>query len=139
MFTRAPELLGISEMFELPNILGLEALGISWHEEREYLQVGRLSVIHGHEFGKGGGVNAARWLYLKSGTTTMCGHFHRVDSHSDRRMDGKVTSTWATGCLCGMSPDYAIFNKWSHGFATIESDGYNFRVENLRIIEGKVY
>lgn len=139
METKAPELLGISEMFELKNVLGLDALGIDYHEERDYFKVGRLNIIHGHEFGKGGGVNAARWLFLKAKATAMCGHFHRVDAHSGRDMHGKVTSTWTTGCLCGLSPDYLRYNDWSHGFSIVESDGYNFAVQNHRIIEGRVY
>lgn len=139
MMTRAPELLGMSDLFSLPRVLGLEELGVSYHEERDYFRIGRLNVLHGHEFGKGGGVNAARWLFLKAKSTSLIGHFHKVDSHSGRDMEGKVTSTWATGCLCGLSPDYLRYNEWSHGFAVIHSDGYDFDVRNHRIIEGRVY
>jgi len=139
MFVKAPEILGIKEVFEMKAILGLDNLGISWHDERDYWKVGRLNIVHGHEFGRGGGVNAARWLFLKAKSTSMCGHFHRVDSHSGRDMEGKITSTWTTGCLCGLSPDYLRYNEWSHGFAYIESDGHNFAAHNHRIIDGKVY
>ena len=139
MFTKAPELLGISELFELDRILGLENLGVTDHGRRERLSVGRLDIIHGHEYGKGGGVNPARWIYLKASATVMIGHLHRTSQHSQPDISGSVTSTWSTGCLCGLSPDYARYNLWNHGFAFIESDGKDFRVDNLRFIDGRIY
>ena len=54
-------------------------------------------------------------------------------------MDGNVVTTYSIGALCGLAPDYLPYNKWNHGFATIETDldgEYEFR--NLRISDGKV-
>jgi hypothetical protein len=54
-------------------------------------------------------------------------------------MAGNVVTTYSIGSLCGLSPEYLPYNKWNHGFATIETqpDGsYEFR--NLKIINGKV-
>jgi hypothetical protein len=44
------------------------------------------------------------------------------------------------GCLCDLSPDYAIVNRWNHGFAIvdIDEDG-SFEVHNHKIIDGRVY
>jgi hypothetical protein len=84
-------------------------------------------------------VNPARWLYLRAQATALCGHFHRTSNHTETDMDGAPTATWSAGCLCGLTPKWLRYNKWNQGFAYIESDGYDFRVENLRIIEGKVF
>jgi hypothetical protein len=37
-----------------------------------------------------------------------------------------------------MQPEYAVLNKWNHGFATIELSGKKFNVVNKRIIDGVV-
>lgn len=139
MRLRAPEILGLSEVFELQNILGLKDLGITHHTRRERLSIGRLDVIHGHEYGKGGGVTPARWLMNTARATSIMGHLHRTSQHSEPDITGKVTSTWTTGCLCGLSPEYARYNKWTHGFAYVESDGKDFSVNNLKFIDGRIY
>ncbi len=140
MALKAPELLGIQE-FTLSNSLGLPALGIEVVDNMKHVKVGRLNVVHGHEWGGhgGGGVNPARWLYLRAQATALCGHFHRTSSHAETDMDGSPTSTWSTGCLCGLTPKWLRYNKWNQGFAYVESDGHNFRCENLRVVEGAVY
>jgi hypothetical protein len=140
MALKAPELLGIQE-FTLPAALGFDALGIEHVDRMRHVKIGRLNVVHGHEWGGrgGGGVNPARWLYLRAQATALCGHFHRTSNHTETDMDGAPTATWSAGCLCGLTPKWLRYNKWNQGFAYIESDGYDFRVENLRIIEGKVF
>lgn len=141
MFVKAPELLMISEKFEFKNVVGLAANGVEHVRKTHHIKLGRLNIVHGHEWGGsgGGGVNPARWLYLRAQATAICGHFHRTSSHSETDMDGSTTSTWSTGCLCNLTPAWLRYNKWNQGFAFIESDGRNFRVDNLKIIEGAVY
>ena len=139
---KAPELLGVED-FQLSRLLRFDDLGI---EEVELLQVakfGKLNVIHGHELPKGisNPVNAARGMFLRLSETSMCGHFHQTSQHTEARgIKKEVVSCWTTGCLCGLQPDYAIINKWNHGFATVETEtGGDFEVKNLKIIGGKVF
>ena len=139
---KAPELLGVED-FQLSRLLRFDDLGI---EEVELLQVakfGKLNVIHGHELPKGisNPVNAARGMFLRLSETSMCGHFHQTSQHTEARgIKKEVVSCWTTGCLCGLQPDYAIINKWNHGFATVETEtGGDFEVKNLKIISGKVF
>ena len=54
-------------------------------------------------------------------------------------LDGKVVTTWSTGCLSELHPGYMPVNKWNHGFAVIRVDeNGDFEVDNLRIIKVKV-
>jgi hypothetical protein len=49
------------------------------------------------------------------------------------------TFCWSTGCLCDLTPRYAVINRWNHGAAivTVHADG-EFDVHNFRIAGGKV-
>jgi len=53
-------------------------------------------------------------------------------------MNGKITTTWSTGCLCELSPPYAPLNKWNWGFSIVDLDGKAFDVRNKRIYQNKV-
>lgn len=56
------------------------------------------------------------------------------------RSSGKVVSTWTTGCLCGLHPEFARMNEWNHGFAYVTSDiDGAFTVENKRIVDGRIW
>lgn len=106
------------------------------------VMVGKLLVLHGHEyrFSIQNPVSPARGLSLRSRTTALCGHFHQRSEHSVRDGHGKLLTTWSTGCLCDLSPEFLPRNEWSHGFAEVEvykDDSFN--VANLRIIHGKIY
>ena len=140
MAFKAPELLDIKE-FSLDSALGFHALGIEHLDRMQHIRIGHLNVVHGHEWGGrgGGGVNPARWLYLRANATAICGHFHRTSSHAETDMNGSVTATWSAGCLCGLTPRWMRYNKWNQGFAYVESDSSGFRVDNPKIIRGEVY
>lgn len=140
MALKAPELLGIPQ-FDFQHLLGFHAIGIEHIDKMRHIKIGRLNVVHGHEWGGrgGGGVNPARWLYLRAQATVLCGHFHRTSNHTETDMDGHPTSTWSAGCLCGLTPRWLRYNKWNQGFMYVESNGHDFRLENLRIVEGEVY
>lgn len=104
------------------------------------VKINSLLVLHGHEykFAISNPVNAARGLFLRTKCTSICGHFHQRSEHSEKDGNGKLITTWSTGCLCDLQPDYASRNNWSHGFAFVEADKQDFNVHNLRIINGKV-
>lgn len=138
--TVAPELLGIAD-FELSSVLRFGELGVTEIKSNQVVKAGKLSILHGHEFGHQvfSPVNAARGLYMKAKTSSIVGHHHQTSEHSEKDLNGEVVTTWSVGSLCGLSPEYMPYNKWNHGFAWIETfDNGDFEVKNLRIINGKV-
>lgn len=141
MRLKSPELLGIGD-FELPKIAGASEHGIVYFDDNRPMKLGKLWVIHGHEykFAISNPVNPARGLFLRAKVSALCGHLHQSSSHSEKDMADHIVSCWSTGCLCDLRPEYAPFNKWNHGAAFVEvsSDGA-FSVNNFRIIDGKVF
>jgi predicted phosphodiesterase len=141
MMQKAPELLGIQE-FELNYLLKLKERGIELISEKRIVKVNKLNIIHGHEFvgGISVPVNVARGLYLRGKVSAMQGHNHSVSEHTEPNMNGEITTTWSTGCLCELNPAYMPINKWSHGFAIVDIDKNkkDFHVKNFRILNGKV-
>ena len=136
----APELLGIAD-FELRNVLRFGEIGITEVKDKQIIKAGKLSILHGHEFGHSvfSPVNAARGLYMRAKSSSIIGHHHQTSEHSEKDLAGNVVTTWSVGCLCGLSPEYMPYNKWNHGFAWIETEpNGDFEVKNLRIIDGKV-
>jgi len=139
LWMKANELTGVEE-FNLEAIIkkraNVEVIG-----EKRIIKAGRLNILHGHEFQ--GGVfspaNIARGLFLKAKVNAMQGHNHQTSEHSERDLEGKITTTWSIGCLSELHPQYMPINKWNHGFSLvdIEDDG-TFEVHNKRIHEGKV-
>lgn len=142
LWTKAPELTGV-EIFELENILRLEENGWLYVDSRAEIHVGQhFTIVHGHEFSESiySPVNPARGLYLRYEDNAICGHYHRPSHHSQKTGRGKIKSTWSTGCLCLLRPEYATQNKWIQGFAHITRESDNdFHVRNFKIIDGKIY
>jgi len=138
--TKAPELLGTSE-FTLDTLLKFGELGCTLIQDKRIIKAGKLNILHGHEFGRSvfSPVNPARGFYMKAKASVICGHNHQSSEHSENNLEGKVVTTWSTGCLCEMHPQYMPINKWNHGFAYVDvfEDG-GFEVENLKIIKGKI-
>jgi predicted phosphodiesterase len=145
LLRKAPELLA-TDCFDLLSfvrfISGREDAThrVEWVSDQRIIRCGKLAFLHGHEFRGGGGVNPARWLYLRTGENAICGHFHRTSEHSEPSLSGEQRGAWSTGCLCHLSPDYLRHNKWNHGFAWVDVDkAGNFRVKNIRILDGEIY
>ena len=140
---KAPELMGLPGM-DVPGVVcafgGPKAMHrVEWVDDCRTVRTGSLAHLHGHEFRGGGGVNPARWLYLRTGESAMIGHFHRTSEHSEPTLSGKQVGTWSTGCLCELTPNWMRKTKWNHGFAFIEVEASgNFIAHNHRIIDGKV-
>lgn len=138
---KAPELLGLPE-FEWGSVFGLKDLGVQWVDGKRPIRLGKLNVIHGHEyrFAIQNPVNPARGLFLRAKDHGLCGHFHQSAHHSDKTIEGKIISCWSTGCLCNLTPEYAPLNPWGWGFAFVNVDASGgFHVENMRIVGGKVW
>ena len=137
----APELLGISD-FELSSILRFGEFGIQEVGSRQIAYIGKLAVLHGHEFGRGmnNPVNAARGLYLRTKESCIVGHHHQTSEHTEKSLSNEVVTTWSMGCLSGLNPDYHSYgNKYNHGFAFVKVDKKdNYQLDNIRIIDGKI-
>jgi predicted phosphodiesterase len=138
MIQKAPELLDIPE-FDLYHILNLQRLNIIHLTNNRGWKAGKLNGRHGHEFQGGGGVFPARAYYLKANDNIICSHVHTTSEYSIPDIGKSIRGGWTIGCLSDLDPDYNPNNRYNLGFARIEvfSDG-NFRVENKRIIGGKV-
>lgn len=135
---KAPIILDMSE-FRLPVILKLRERGVTWIPNSQIIRVGKLFAIHGNEYKGGGGINAARTLWLRAGESTICGDKHKTQSMIKTNISKKVHGTWVIGCLCELNPEYLVLNEWNLGFAHITVfKGGDFEVRNLQITNGKV-
>lgn len=139
LFMKAKELVGVEE-FELENIIKSRANGIEIIGDKRIIHAEGLNIIHGHEFASGffSPVNVARGLFLRGKTSAIQGHNHQSSEHTESDMNGKITTTWSTGCLCELHPEYMPINKWNIGFAMIDMVDNDFEVRNKRIYKGKV-
>lgn len=137
--TKAPELLEIAE-YRLDILLRLAEKRIEFIDDKTIVKAGGLTVVHGHELNmKSVTVNPARTLYLKSKVSTLCSHLHVASQHAGKRIDKHVIGCWSTGHLSEESPDYAPYNEWVHGFATVDIEGKEFEVSNYKILKGRAY
>lgn len=131
----------IKEHASLDKLLRLADRGWEYVTDKRPIYLGKLPVIHGHEYPTPvlGPVNAARGLFLRAKGCALTGHHHQTSEHTEPNICGEIITTWSTGCLCGLSPAYARFNKSNHGAATVDlARSGDFRVRNFRIREGAV-
>lgn len=139
LWTKAAELTDVKE-FDFENIIKARAEGIEYISDKKIINLNGLNIIHGHEFSTGffSPVNVARGLFLRAKTSAIQSHCHQTSEHTESDMNGKITTTWSTGCLCELHPAYSPINKWNWGFAIIESAEDGFEVRNKRIFKGRV-
>jgi predicted phosphodiesterase len=132
----APELFDLPD-FKIEKILGLEERGIPLIDTRTRAMFGRLTVVHGHEFGESifSPVNPARGLFMKAKADILAGHHHQRSQHQESDIRGQKTRCYSTGCLCDLEPNYRpfAFTKWNHGAAIVEVGGDDFSVLNFGI------
>jgi len=140
LMIKAPELLGIDD-FKLEQLLRFREFGVTLIKDKQMAMAGKLPLLHGHEWygGFAPPVNPARGLFLKAKESALVGHHHRTSEHTEKTLSGEVVTTWSTGCLCGLEPEYAPYNNYNHGFAHVKigKDG-NYELKNLRIINYKI-
>ena len=138
LVVKAPELLDCEE-FKLNVLLELEKYKIIYINKRTKTYFGHLLVEHGDRMKGSGGVNPSRTLFGKYKRHVLCGHFHRKSEHTEKIYDGKLISTFSTGCLCELEPEYFECNNHVHGFAIVEMSGDNFKVSNYLIEDGEIF
>ena len=136
----AAALVGL-DVLEWASLMHLDTHGIEYVTHRMRIDLGKLPVVHGHEFFRGFAppVNPARGLFLKAKSPAICGHHHQTSEHRERDIKGKEIATWTLGCACELSPDYGRFSNWNHGFAFVDlaSDG-TYVVDNLTMRGGQI-
>ena len=139
LWMKAGELEGVEE-FKLDEIIQRRAPGVTIIADKRIIKAGDLNIIHGHEFGGNifSPVNIARGLFLKAKVAAMQGHNHQTSEHTERDINGRITTTYSLGCLCQLSPAYLPLNKWNNGFAIVELNNSDFNVYNYRINDGKI-
>lgn len=141
LYVKAPEIFDDPE-YTLETRLKLGELGIDIVKYKRPIKIGKLTVLHGHELAGGsGGVNPARATFLKTLDSVIVGHYHKTSSHVETSLNGSVISVESIGCLCGLNPGYMPVNRWNLGFAfvTLNIKTGEYYLQNLRIINGKVY
>lgn len=141
MINKAPELLD-TEFWQIEYLLEFEKYKIVKVGSLDYIKLGKLKVIHGHEY-KGGfvaPVNPARGLFLRTKESCLQSHVHRTSEHTEKTIGGKVIVCFSIGCLSDLQPNYNRYNNYNLGFAMVEveSNG-NFTVHNKKIVEGRLY
>lgn len=140
MLNNAEKLLDVPE-FQLDKLLHFKEYGVKVVASKQLAFIGKLAVIHGHEYsGMTSPVSPARSLFLKAKQSAIMGHLHRGSKQPGKRLDGQSFLCWSVPCLCDLSPLYAPFNEWGHGFAHIPvTKAGNFKVHLYDIIDGEVY
>jgi hypothetical protein len=137
---KVPELIGMP-LEAMSTVLGMETRGITFLDYHQIVMAGKLPILHGHEMRGSSPVNPARGLFLKTNQWAMCSHYHRTSEHTSTNLSGTLLTTWSTGCLCDLSPDYNPYgNNWNWGFAIVKvKENGDFSVGNKRILpNGKV-
>ena len=138
---RAPDLLDMPR-FSPEEVFGLADKGAEIVGDRRVLQLGKLSIVHGHEYPAAvlSPVNAARGYFLRAKANVLGSHYHQKSEHFEPNLKDEEIAAWSTGCLCEEHPLYRPVNNWSKGFAMVEidSDGA-FQVENKRIVNGRAW
>ena len=121
--------LSVSSLFEF------KEKGIEYVAPSNPIKYKALTISHGQEWGGSSAVNPARGVFMRAFDNVVISHFHRTSEHVAKTAQGKMITTWSTGCLCNLRPEYAVNNQWNHGFAVLtigEKDIW--RVDNRRII-----
>ena len=119
----------------IPVLLGLEELGISWHDPLHPYKIGDLWYSHGDLLRKHAGQSARAKSEAMSGSV-MIGHCHRM-GWSPCTTHALVTDAYECGHMSDASQlDYVrnVFN-WQSGWAEVNfRDGYHW-VDFYRVID----
>lgn len=136
------ELLFKDRYFHLEERLQLNSIGVKFIDQRYLVKAGKLNIHHGHITLRGGGnyASPARMLYSKTKSSMLVGHVHVADTYTEPNIDDKIYTTFTSGCMCTLRPEYQPFGgKACHGFAHVKvKPNKDFSVMNYRIYKGEI-
>lgn len=141
LINKAPELLD-TNIWEVEKLMNFDELKIVKINSLDYIKLGKLKVIHGHEYKQGfvAPVNPARGLFLRTKESCLQSHVHRTSEHTEKTIAGKIIVCYSIGCLSDLTPDYNRYNNYNLGFAIVEVErSGNFTVYNKKIIDNKLF
>ena len=140
LWTKAKELVGVED-FELRNLIIKRAGAIEVVGDKRIIRAGHLNIVHGHEFISASGqvASVAKSFYDKGKVCVLGGHHHKTSEFTAVSMTGEMTTTFSSGCLSELNPQFMPINQWNLGYATVTIDGEYFHVNNYRIQNGKIY
>lgn len=128
---RNPELYGLRAL-ELPSLMRLDELGITYHEQEIEVIAGLLVVKHGSVVRKDSAYSGKGELEReKYAISTITGHTHRLGTHYARTRL-RVVKAHENGCLCLLNPEYVVNPNWQQGCTmTTHFGGELFHVEDI--------
>ena len=116
--SKSPELASLRAL-SLESLMGLPDLGIEFIAEDQKWRIGELYHSHGHLF-KAGNATVARNLYKQLGVNMIVGHWHRHQSHTETRYNGKSYIVMVNGTLQNFDVRYAHHHSWTAGITLID-------------------
>jgi len=132
----APALRGVRKC-KLEEFLEIGQHGLSYVPEWQAMDLGGITVIHGHEYS--GVFRTAKALFAKTHENSACGHGHTIDNYNANSIFDKPFGSWLFGCLCDKRMPYHPYNNWDHGFGYFERYDADFwSMKSKRIIQGRI-
>jgi hypothetical protein len=136
LFAQAEEFAGLHEL-QFDKFFRMDHLKIEWVEDWQGMEMGDLLVCHGHEL-MAGGMNPSQTTFNKTFCNTLIGHVHRTTNTIKKNGFKKFIHSYSTGCLTHLSPKYYPFAQHNHGFALVEINDGQAKVQNIMIKDGKI-
>jgi predicted phosphodiesterase len=137
---RAAGLWGLDEL-SLTNLFKLKDNNIKFVDDHEFILIGDLTVMHGHELGVStAGMNVANTMFKRYLGSLCFGHFHKTQDFYRTIATGVTQQSHGIGALCDLAPQYRPYNDWNAGFAIVEFDSSgeymfnNYRIEKDKIL-----
>lgn len=126
----------------IPTLLGLKDLRITYHTPETPYRLGKIWILHGdvsrkQNFSKSAGGRAADAVARSIGGSVLMGHTHQM-GHTMFRSWERELEGYEVGCLCQFDMEYVVgVPPWQQGWAVLNMfpDG-NFSVEFVRSVEG---
>jgi len=129
---RHPELDSL-EALELPELLGLKELGISYDEGIDAnleIPIQNGLIRHGSLVRSSSAYTAKGEMdRLRYSTNLLTGHTHRGGSFYARTRDGFVQGHECF-CLCSLNPAYVQYPDWQQGLVLVETEPF-FQIEAI--------
>ena len=140
LMLKTPELFGLP-FLSFDNIFELPKLKVDFEvvRSRDLMRYKTLTIGHGDEIGNSSSDYPAKGVYMRTGACTYVSHWHRSSTYTTTNIEGDIKTCWSSGCLCQLHPDFAVVNKWNHGFGILETKGKYWEVKNKSIIKGRVF